>query len=326
MTTNTIQSETTMTIAWFKISADKNQKICYDTENALAEIIQLPTNPNAEPNRYWFKQSSNKALYVDNAQGRVSVGKAFTLHQVVKDKLPEVDDAGSRRDLNLGPTEGLVHTAVGLLVEDTLLGLAFTNAFKPPHSQLATYIRDKRQRRQSVKQGPVIRPLIHKDTLARLRTTGELTKASLTIEADAASILEAENHELFQSMRVALDQEPTTREIPIAWSPKDTTGFGQRVIDRVRPLLQNSRTRRHLKQMQGKVRVPDNEKLITINVLSDQLTESITVPNPNPQSARIAIPDVLSEMEQSYNRLEKAIEESVGAEMRYTVESQLRLI
>ena len=185
-----------------------------------------------------------------------------------------------------------------------------------------SYIRDKRL---NLKPGPVIRPLIHSDTLRRLMTTGELIKASLTIEAGASTILEAENHELFESMRVALDQEPTTREIPISWLPANTTGFAQRVIERFRPLLRNSLTRRHLRQMQGKVRVPNNSKLISINVLSDQLTESFTVPNPNPQSARIAIQDVLSELEQSHYRLQNEIEESVGAELRYEVNpDQLR--
>lgn len=129
-------------------------------------------------------------------------------------------------------------------------------------------------------------------------------------------------------MRVALDQEPTAREVPIAWSPANTTGFAQRVTERFQTLLQNPLTRRYVRQMQGKVRVPDNNRLISINVLSDHLTESISVPNPNPQSARIAIQDVLSEMEQSFNRLQNSIEESVGADLRYEVnpEEQLRLM
>ena len=238
--------------------------------------------------------------------------------------MPEVDNAGSRRDLQLGPTEGLVHTSVGLLIDDTLIGLAFASEFKPSHLQLAKYIRDKRQ---TVQRGPVIRPLIHSDTLRRLMTTGELTKASLVIDAAASTILEAEGHELFRTMQVALDQEPTTRDVPIAWSPTNTTGFAQRVTERFQPLLQNPLTRRYVRQMQGKVRVPDNNRLISINVLSDHLTESISVPNPNPQSARIAIQDVLSEMEQSFNRLQNSIEESVGADLRYEVNpEQLRLM
>ena len=300
---------------------------CQHTLDSLAEIFKLPTDPFSEPNRYWFKTSSNKALYIDRVQADERVGKAFTLHQVVKDKLPEVDNAGNRRDLDLGPTEGLVHTAVGLVVEDTLLGFAFTSEFRPAHSQFANYIRDKRDRKQNFKLGPVIRPLIHKDALGRLLTTGELTRASLIIEAGAAPILEAENHELFQSMRVALDQEPTTREIPIAWSPANRTGFADRVTERFQSLLDNPLMRRYLKHMQGKISVPENKRQITINVLSDQLTELITVPNPNPQSARISIQDVIFEMEHSYDRLEKAIEDSVGAEMRYEISAeQLRLI
>ena len=324
MTTNYAQTETTMTIAWFEVSSDKNQRVNYDTEDALVEIMNLPTDPYDEPNRYWFKQSSARALYIDDVQGHVSVGRAFTLHQVVKDRLPEVDRAGRRRDLDLEPTEGLVQTIVGLLIEDGLIGLAFTNEFKPASTQLASYIRDKRA---ISRRGPVIRPLIHRDTLGRLVATGELVRASLTIEAGASTILEAEGHELFESMRVALDQEPTTREIPISWFPSNTTGFAQRVVERFQPLLRNPLTRRYLKQMQGKVRVPNNRRLISINVLSDHLTESFTVQHPNPQSARISMQDVLTQLEQSHQRLQNELEDAVGADLHFQVsDEQLRLI
>ena len=319
MTTNVNSVETAITIAWYKVSADKDGDVSYDTVNSINEILKLPGDPKVEPNRY-RASSANRSLYIDDPLMFSRMGKVFTIHQVIRDKLPEVDNAGKRRDLTLNPDEGLAHTAVCLLVEDELLSIAFTNDFRPSIKQLELYIKYKRQK--NILQGPVIRPVIHKDALRRLITTGDLVSANLMIRAGAVTILQAEGNELFPSMQAALQLEPTTREIPLAWFPQTRTGFKERVQERFRSLLNNPRTIPHLNKMQGKVRVPNESRHITIDVLSDRLTEKITVQNPNPQSARLEIIDVVAEIEASFDRLSEDINESVGAEIKYVFDSE----
>lgn len=323
MTTNTGSIETSMTIAWYKVWANRSQTTLYDVDNALTEILCLPTDPDAARNRYWIDVRTNKALYIDDPAISVNVGTPFTLHQVVRDRLPEIDNAGNRYDMGLVPPRGLVHTAVGLVIEDKILGLAFTNSFQPSIKNLATYIGSVRN---SPTKAPVILPAMHEDALSRILNADDLTSASLVLESGARDLLLAERHELFMSMEVALEQEPTTKEVPIAWNPVNTSGFSQRTYDRYRPLLDNPVIRPLVKKMQAKARVPGENKQITINVLSDKLTESVSFENPNPQSARIDVRSVVRELEQSYNRLEDAIGESVGANIRYEISAkQLRL-
>ena len=248
------------------------------------------------------------------------MGKVFSIHQVIRDKLPEVDSAGKRRDLILNPGEGLAHTAVCLLIEDKLLSIAFTNDFKPSIRQLESYIKTKRQKR--ISQGPVIRSVIHKDALSRLMTTGDLVGTNLVIRSGAAPTLQAEGNELFASMEAALHLEPTTREIPIAWLPQNRRGFKERVQERFGSLLNNPRTIKYVNKMQGKVRVPNEARQITIDVLSDKLTKKIIVENPNPQSARLEIRDIVPELESSFERLSDDLSKSVGAEIKYEIESE----
>ena len=312
MTTDTRAAETTITIAWYKVTSDKDGEISYDMGDAIDEILSLPSDPKEEVNRYYIN-TSNKGLYIDDPGISSQIGQLFTIHQVVRDKLPELDSAGKRSDLILNADQGLSHTAVCLLVEDELLSIAFTNEFKPSIKQLEAYIRSKRQKR--IFQGPVIRSLIHKDALSRLATAGDLVSTNLVIRAGAATILQAEGNELFPAMQAALELEPTTREIPIAWSPQNRMGFKERVLERFRPLLNNPNTLRYIDKMQGKVRIDNETRSITIDVLSDKLTERITVTNPNPQSARLEIIGVVSEIESSFTRLNQEINELVGAEI-----------
>ena len=319
MTTNANSVETAITIAWYKISADKEGKLSYDSEDSIDEILLLPSDTQVEPNRY-RATSSNRAFYIDDPQASSQIGKVFTIHQVIRERLPEVDSAGKRRDLILNPGEGLSHTAVCLLADDQLLSVAFTNDFKPSTRQLELYIRNKR--RKKISKGPVIRPVIHKDALSRLMTTGDLVSTNLVIRSAAATILQAEGNELFASMDAALQLEPTTREVPIAWFPQNRRGFKDRVQERFGSLLNNPRAVQYVNKMQGKVRLPNETRQITIDVLSDKLTERIIVENPNPQSARLEIRDVVSEIESSFDRLSKDINDAVGAEIKYEIDSE----
>ena len=321
MTLNTQTAVTNMTVAWYTVVADVIDKTPYDTKQALEEILNLPFDRSTNPNRYLI-DSTNKALYMDYPQHSNQLGKAFTFHRVVRDKLPEIDNDGARRDLALGPTEGLVHTAVGLLLEDNLLGLAFASSFQPSTKQIAHYLGDKRS---SSGMRPTILPLVHQDTFGRLLTSGELIKATLLVEAGAADLLRQTGHELMRTMDDALELEPTTREIPMAWSPSDTNGFAERISRRFSTLLDISGARRHVKQMKG-IAVSENErKRITIDMLSDKLTESIEVTNPNPQSARIEIPEAIEALHESYSRLSNDIESSIGAQLSVALESERQL-
>ena len=99
-------------------------------------------------------------------------------------------------------------------------------------------------------------------------------------------------------------------------------GFKERVQERFGSLLNNPRAVPYVNKMQGKVRVPNESRQITIDILSDRLTERIIVENPNPQSARLEISDVVAEIESSFGRLSNEINEAVGAEVRYEIDSE----
>lgn len=275
---------------------ESGKAIPFDPSPALDAIGALPFT-NDDTGRYQFDVEGN-ALSVRRHE---AVEVALQFGRIRRNGLPQMEQAGNIRDLELDPDTGLLETIHVVFFSDNIVGAEY-NHFGPRISSLGNFLHEKSS---NAVPRATFRPILRGDAAEQLDRLTDLRVFEFSILPSYAEIVRQSQEslaDLFAANAKVLE-DPKVIQVILKPQRKAAPGFLHRMRGVLKELLSNSSLREGSDRLQVRGKCEDSGRVETIDLLKDQLISTKAIVRMNqrspalePQAAFQAIREAYREM------------------------------
>ena len=276
----------------------------FDPKPALRTIRRLPFSTNSSgPSRYADDTDGN-ALCVIPDTGSPNTKLLFC--RVRRTGLPQLERAGSIRDMMLGPDTGLLESVHVVFFSDNIVGADY-NHFGPRISRLGRYLYEK-----SSRAIPNVRflPLLRDDAAAQLNRLGELRVLEISIRPAYLDYLRRASQGLWEGFKAQAEliDDPDSLQLVLKSSRGSRRSSLRKLIPDLRRLLSNNELRSGAEKLSVRGKCMDTNRVETVDLLKDKLISTKSVVRMSQQGRALDPDSTFRAIEDSYEELYDSIQ------------------
>ena len=283
----------------------------FDPSPALAELNNLPFTNGAQ-GRYLLDHDGDALCVLPGPNSSSDSIATLRFCRIRRNALPQLEQGGCIRDLNIAPNEGLLESIHVAFFPNNIVGIDY-NHFGPRLSRLGLYL--------SLKSKGVIPcasfyPIIRNDIAKQLDRFGEIRLFDFKIRPSYIDIVRLADHSLADALDANAKILDDPDEVSVTLKPSKESRISSRnkIINFIRSLLSREDLRENARIIQVKGKCNDTDRVETLDLLRDHLVSSKRILRMNPRS-RALNPDFTFEViAETYQELKDNLESSPGVE------------
>ena len=285
---------------------DGGRPLAFDPSPALDAINALPFS-NDDAGRYESEADGNALCLINHSNEQRS---AVQFCRVRRNGLPQLEEAGQVKDLDLAPETGLLEAMHIVFFPGNIVGAEY-NHFGPRISRLGNYLH---QKSNQVVSRVSFRPLLRGDAAEQLERLVDLRLFEFSILPSYVEITRQAApslHDAFAANNRLLES-PETLQLVLQPRKEDRTAFLQRIKDPLNGVFSSNGFQEGSRRLQVRGKCADSGRVETIDLLKDHLVSVQRIVRMNERSRALDPDSAIQAIRDAYQQLGDDLDKAAG--------------